>query len=158
MIYNVDPRILECVDPETGEILDPERLREIEIEDKAEQLALLYKDRVAMASAIDGVIVEYERKKASALKSADWLKSYITELLAGGKLKTAKVTVSYHTSYPTIIDDDAALKAWAQENLRTDLLKYAEPTVSKTAVRKALDQGETIPGVRVVKAISTVIK
>ena len=53
-IYEIDNRIAELVDPETGELLDYEAFAELamEREAKIENMALWYKDLTAEAKAI----------------------------------------------------------------------------------------------------------
>jgi hypothetical protein len=57
-LYEIDDAILACVDPETGEIINPEALTalQMEREKKLENVALWVKDLKAEAEAIGNEI------------------------------------------------------------------------------------------------------
>ena len=53
-LYEIDKAILECVDQETGEIIDTEKLSDLQMQKdtKVENIALWIKDLLAEADAI----------------------------------------------------------------------------------------------------------
>lgn len=157
-IYEIDQRIMELVDPETGELLDYEAFAalQMEREKKIESLALWVKDLTATASAIAEEIKTLQERKKSAEAKAQRLKEYLDRALDGQKFSTPRCSVSYRTS--SKVQVDLYFIAWALENDRDDLLrvKPAEPDLK--AVKAALDAGEEIPGAEIVKTRSLGVK
>ena len=94
-LYEIDQAILECIDPETGEV-DEERLAELQIAktEKIEQILLWKKDLDAEAKAIADEIKALTERKQAAEKKAESLKSYVKYILNGEKFSTPRVAVS----------------------------------------------------------------
>ena len=84
-----------------------------------------------------------EREKACKNK-AESLKRYLQSALGGEKFKTAKVSISYRKSESAKIPDE--------------YLKYLEPEVKKTDLKKAIKAGETFEGVSLVEKQNIQIK
>ena len=106
-IYEIDSQILDCIDEETGEVLDIERLEKLmqDKENKIEAVALWYKNTVAEADAIKAEIANLRARKEHDEKLAENLKIYLSNVLDGEKFKTPKVSISYITSIPTTISE-----------------------------------------------------
>lgn len=157
-LYEIDQAILECIDPETGEV-DAERIAELQLarDEKIEQLLLWKKDLDADAVAIAQEIKNLTERKQAAERKAESLKSYIKFVLNGEKFKTARVAVSYRSVKSVQIQDDAALIAWAEQN-DDSLLSYKDPTISKTAVKEAIEAGREIPGATIETKNQIIIK
>lgn len=157
-LYEIDQAILECIDPETGEV-DAERIAELQLarDEKIEQLLLWKKDLDADAAAIAQEIKNLTERKQAAERKAESLKSYIKFVLNGEKFKTARVAVSYRSVKSVQIQDDAALIAWAEQN-DDSLLSYKDPTISKTAVKEAIEAGREIPGATIETKNQIIIK
>lgn len=53
-LYEINEQIMACIDNETGEIIDTDKLNELQIakDEKIENLALWYKDLLAEANAL----------------------------------------------------------------------------------------------------------
>ena len=138
-LYEIDEEILNCVDMETGEIIDVERLGQLQLarEDKVEGIALWIKN---LLSDVDAIKSEEEklaqRRKANENKAKN-LKEYLSKFLNGQKFKTPKVSISYRKSESVEVTD--------LSKLDDDYLKFAEPTVDKTKVKKALKAGTVLP-------------
>ena len=71
------------------------------------------------------------------------MKEYLSKFLGGQKFKTPKVSISYRRSESVEVTDISKLD--------DDYLKFAEPTVDKTKVKKALKAGTTLQGVVLVE-------
>ncbi len=144
-LYEIDEEILNCVDMETGEIIDVERLGQLQLarEDKVEGIALWIKN---LLSDVDAIKLEEEklaqRRKANENKAKN-LKEYLSKFLNGQKFKTPKVSISYRKSESVEVTD--------LSKLDDDYLKFAEPTVDKTKVKKALKAGTVLQGVSLVE-------
>lgn len=157
-LYEIDQAILECIDPETGEV-DEERLAELQIAktEKIEQLLLWKKDLDAEAKAIADEIKTLTERKQAAEKKAESLKSYVKYILNGEKFSTARVAVSYRKVSSVAITDEEGFIRWAWEN-NSELLTYKDPTISKTAVKAAIEAGEELPGASIETKQQIIIK
>lgn len=143
-LYEIDKRITELLDPETGELLDYEAFAELQMEreQKIESMALWAKEMAAEAAAIKHETMLAERRKALERRT-DSLKRYLALATGGEKFSTPRCVVSFRKTQRVVPDD--GFVGWAMKSGRDDLLKYAEPTVSLTAVKAALAAGEAIP-------------
>lgn len=159
-IYEIDRRLLELVDPETGELLDEEAFAALQMEwdSKLENMILLYKNTVAEAAAVK-VEADALSKRASILKNrSERLKSYVDHFLNGEKFRTARCAASYRTSTSVELLDESALAAWAAKTNHTDCIVPRPPAVDKMAVKELLKAGEEVPGAQLVKKMNLVVK
>lgn len=136
-IFEIDNAILECVDLETGEIIDADRLDalQMERETKIENVALWQKECIAEAEAIAAEIRKLQVRKAVAEHKAESLKSYLVMALEGQKFKTSRVSISYRRSQAVIVDNEDQLDPQFIR-IKTTI----EP--DKTAIKDALKTGE----------------
>lgn len=151
-IYEIDSQILSCIDEETGEILDVERLEKL-IQDKnnkIESVACWYKNTVAEAEAIRNEISNLKARKERDEKLAENLKRYISDVLDGEKFKTAKVSISYRKSSSVEVDD--------VYRLPDEFLTYKAPEPKKSLLKSAIDNGQKFEGVRIVEKMNIQIK
>ena len=157
-LYEIEQAILDCVDPETGEV-DEERLSELTMqkEQKIENLLLWKKDLDADVAALDQEIKNLTDRKRAAQNKAESLKSYVKFALAGEKFSTPRVAVTYRTVKAVEIKDEAELIGWAQKN-DDSLLTYKGPTLSKTAIKAAIEDGREIPGATIETKKQIIIK
>lgn len=141
-LYEINNAILDCVDAETGEILDAERLAtlQIEREEKIEGVALWYRNSLSDAEQYKKEKERFEKLEKRAKERAESLKEYLRIALDGEKFKTTRVNVYYGTSRKVIIDDVSQLD---EQYLKPP----AEREADKTALKKILETGEYIPGV-----------
>lgn len=151
-IYEIDSQILSCIDEETGEILDVERLEKL-IQDKnnkIESVACWYKNTVAEAEAIKAEISNLKARKERDEKLAENLKKYISDILDGEKFKTPKVAISYRKSSSVEVDD--------VYRLPDEFLTYKAPEPKKSLLKSAIDNGQKFEGVRIVEKMNIQIK
>lgn len=144
-LYEINREILNCVDMETGEIIDVERLGQLQLarEDKVEGIALWIKNLLSDADAIKSEEEKLAQRRKVNENKAKNLKEYLSKFLSGQKFKTPKVSISYRKSESVEVTDISKLD--------DDYLKFAEPTVDKTKVKKALKAGTTLQGVVLVE-------
>lgn len=144
-LYEIDEEILNCVDMETGEIIDVERLGQLQLarEDKVEGIALWIKNLLSDADAIKSEEEKLAQRRKANENKAKNLKEYLSKFLNGQKFKTPKVSISYRKSESVEVTDISKLD--------DDYLKFAEPTVDKTKVKKALKAGTVLQGVSLVE-------
>lgn len=144
-LYEIDEEILNCVDMETGEIIDVERLGQLQLarEDKVEGIALWIKNLLSDASAIKEEEDKLAQRRKVNENKAKNLKEYLSKFLNGQKFKTPKVSISYRKSKSVEVSDISKLD--------DDYLKFTDPTVDKTKVKKALEAGTALQGVSLVE-------
>lgn len=127
-IYEIDEQIsklLEKIDPETGELLiDEEALEALQMERdrKVENIALAIKNISAESEALGNEIKNLSARKKTADNKVKSLKDFLARVLQGDKFKTARVAISYRKSDECVIDDRFVewAKAMAPELLKTE--------------------------------------
>lgn len=136
-IFEIDDAILSCVDMETGEIIDEERLDSLQMEreKKIENVALWQKQLTAEANAIAEEIKKLQARKQSAEKQAEKLKEYLSFHLSGAKFSTPRVDITFRKSEAVVIDDQSALEAFSPEFIKVTY------TPDKTKIKTALKNG-----------------
>ena len=144
-LYEIDEEILNCVDMETGAIIDVEKLGQLQLarDDKVEGIALWIKNLLSDADAIKSEEEKLAQRRKANENKAKNLKEYLSKFLNGQKFKTPKVSISYRKSESVEVTD--------LSKLDDDYLKFAEPTVDKTKVKKALKAGTVLQGVSLVE-------
>lgn len=159
-LYDIEQEILGCFDTETGEILDADKLDALMIERdaKLENVALWVKNLQSDAEAFKAEKNAFEEREKAALNKAESLKRWLANALAGQKFSTTKVSVGFRKSKAVETEDEQAFIDWAQSNDRDDLLSFKKPTVNKTAVKKGLENGDTICGASIVERENIFIK
>lgn len=151
-IWEIDNAILACVDEETGEIIEPEKLESLQMERdaKVEGVFLWCKDLDAENVAIKAEIDKLRDRIKKNENKIESLKRWGANALDGSKFKTAKVSISYRTSQSVEVVDINALP--------TEFLKFAEPTANKTAIKEAIKAGEDVAGAVIVTKTNMIIK
>lgn len=152
-LYEINQAILECIDMETGELIDPERLEQLTMEkdQKIENVACWIKNLTAEAAAYKAEKTAFAEREAQALKKADTLKKWLSDALAGQKFSTAKCAVSFRKSEAVMVDDVNLIPA---EMLR--IKTTYEP--DKTAIKNAIKSGREINGCMLVENTNIQIK
>lgn len=151
-LYEIDEAILNCIDQETGEIIDVEQLNalQIERETKIESVALWIKDLTAEAAAYKAEKLAFAERQKAAEEKAESLKKWLENALGGANFKTTKAAVSFRKTQSVQVSD-----IWA---LGEEFVKYSDPTPDKNAIKAALKAGQEINGAELVESISCSIK
>ena len=157
-IYEIDQAIMECVDLETGEIIDTEQLDKLQMERdaKLENVACWIKDLKAEAEALKAEKQALAERQKVAENKMESLKRYLAYALEGKKFSTAKCEVSFRTTESVEVTTEGI------ENLmrdgKDDLLTYKTPEPNKTAIKQAIKDGLNVAGVQLVHNTSTIIR
>ncbi len=159
-LYEIDRRITELVDPETGELLDYEAFQALQMdrEEKIEGMALWCKDLTAQAKAIREEVEKLSARARAAARKAEGLKNYIAAALDGEKFSTARCAVSYRRSTSLDVQQADAAAAWLTDNGYRDHVIYGAPTLDKRAVTALLKLGIEVPGVALAEKWSTQVR
>ena len=162
-LYDIDRQIQELiensVDPETGELtLDPEALDALQMEREAkiENLACYVKNLTADAKAIKDEEQALAERRKRAERKAEWAKRYLSDVLAGEKFSTSRVAISWRKTNAVQVDENLFLSSTANELIPGAIIY--EPKISKTAIKKAIEQGQTVIGAELVSNMSMSIK
>ena len=160
-IYEIDQDILDCVDEETGEILDTERLDALQMEREAklEGVALWIKDLRAEADAVKAEADKLTARKKALDNKIDGIKAWLLGALAGEKLKTARCNVYQMHSQRVSVPDEAGLISFLQTLEKPDrFLRFKDPELRKDEIKKALKDGKEIEYAKLEETESIVIK
>ena len=144
-LYEINQEILNCVDMETGEIIDMDKLGELQLafDVKVENIALWIKNLLSDAEAIKAEKNRLAERQKSCENKAKSLKEYLNTYLDGQKFKTPRVSISYRKSDVVEVTDITKVKA--------EYLKPVELEVDKTKIKKALKEGAKLEGVILVQ-------
>lgn len=155
-LYEIEQEIMSCVDMETGEIVDFEKLDALTIErdSKIENLALWVKNLEADAQAYKAEKDSFAQKQKVAENKAKSIKEYLSRYLAGNAFKTTRVNVGFRKSESVDVFSIDALIQYGND----DYLKYKEPEADKTAIKNAIKAGANIPGCVLVEKQNIQIK
>lgn len=140
-IFEIDSEIMNCVDPETGEIIDPEKLEalQIERESKIENVALWIKNLRYEAQNLKAEKESLADRENAAKRKIESLEAYLETALAGQGFETPKVKISFRKSKAVVITDESKLP---EIYIRTKV----EKSPDKIAIREALKTNLNIPG------------
>ena len=153
-LYEIDEQILECIDEETGEIIDVEKLTALnmEREKKISNVACWIKDLKAEAEAIKNEKQNLAKRQASCENKAESLKKWLAYALNGEKFKNSKCNIGYRksTSVNFGINFDF-------NTLPEDLKKVTvEP--KKNEIKQAIKDGLQIEGVTLEESNNIIVQ
>ena len=156
-IYEINEGILNCIDPETGEIIDIDKLNELELEreTKIEGVACWIKDLKAEAEALKNEKQALAERQRVAENKAESLKKWIAYALQGEKFKTAKCSVSFRKTESVEVTDEGLSNLMKEHD---ELLTYKAPEPNKKAIKDAIKDGLSVQGVRLECNTSVIIK
>ena len=160
-LYEIDQDILDCVDAETGEILDAEKLDALQMEREAklEGVSLWVKDLSAEAAAVKEEADKLTARKRALDNKITALKSWLLIALDGEKLKTPRCNVyQTHSTRVSVADEAELIKFLETLEEPEQFLRFKEPELRKDEIKKALKEGTIIPGASLEETESVVIK
>lgn len=160
-LFEIDEKIASCVtlpsgtivDAETGEVIDIEALNalEMEREKKIENIACWYKNLLSDVEALKAQKNIFAERERVTKNKAESLKNFLSEYLQGNKFETDKVLLSFKKS-------EAVKFTGKISEIPDEYLRYKEPEIDKTAIKKALKAGEQIAGCELVAKSNLQIK
>ena len=152
-LYDIDSRILNLTDKETGEILDEQAFEALQMErnEKLENIALWVKNLLSEAEALKAEEKAFADRRKAAENKAESLKRYLDSALKGQKFNTTKVAISYRKSTAVEVDESKLPAKWMRVVPETHV-------VDRVEITKALKAGETVDGAVLVKRNNIQIK
>lgn len=147
-LYQIEQEIMECIDLESGEVIDSARLDalQMEREKKLESVALWIKNLKSDVEAYMAEMENFAARKKAAERKIESLNDYLANALGGNKFTTAKCAVNFRRSEGVKFDNEDTFRTWCVQNNRADLLTIQAPKISRTAVKASLKDGDELPG------------
>ena len=151
-LYEINNEILDCIDTETGEIIDFEKIEKLKLEknEKIEKLALWYKNLISDVEAFKKEEDNLKARRKATENKAESIKKYLDFILGGLRFSTSKVNITYRKSESVEIEDVFKID--------DSFLKYSEPVPDKKAIKEAIQAGITFEGVNLVEKQNIQIK
>ena len=111
-LYEIDARIGECIDVETGEILDYEKLDglQMEREQKIENIVFLIENTEHDIAGLKEQEEIFKARRQASEKKLEKLKEYLSYALQGQKFETVRAKVTFRKSEAVVVEDEAKQK------------------------------------------------
>ena len=144
-LYDIEAEIMNCIDEETGEVIDIDRLNALEMErdKKISNVACWIKDLKAEAEAIKSEEQNLNHRRKVCENKMESLKTYLATFLNGEKFKDSKVSISYRKSEKVVFAEDFAYVTLPEH------MKKVTVEPRKTEIKEFLKAGGEIDGVRI---------
>ena len=152
-LFEIDQDILSIVDDETGEILDLERLSELQMERaaKIDGVACYVKNLENEAAGLKAQKDAFAEREKAAKAKIDGLKRWLVQACGGEKFSSERCEVRFRRSEQVIVENvDALPEQYLREKITV------EP--DKTAIKEALKAGAEIVGCSLASNISASVK
>lgn len=139
-LYEIEQAMMDCVDPETGEIINEEKMDALHMakEEKIENICLWIKNLQAEALALKTEKDNFAERERVTKNKIESLKKYISHVLDGQKFETTKVKVGYRKSESLEILESAIIP---------DNFLKIKTEVDKAGLKNAVKDGLEIEGV-----------
>ena len=133
-----------------------------EFDEKAESIAIYYKQLLAEAKMLKAEKAVIAKRQSQKEKQAESLKTYLfksMQALGRQKVDMPRAVMSLKKNAPSlVVDDEISFVEWAEEHNLDHLLKYNMPEVKKNDVKALCKKGEEIPFVHMESKQSLSIK
>ena len=151
-LYEINQSIMDCIDMETGEIIDIDQLHELQIDrtDKIRNIACYIKNLRSDAAAYDEEAKAFAARKKAAQTKAESLTAYLSSMLNGEKVKDKEYSISWRKSESVNITDDSLLP--------DTYLVPQPPKVDKAGIKAALKAGTAVTGAELAEKNNIQIK
>lgn len=134
---------------------------EAEFDDKAENVIAYIKELKAQAAALKEQEKAFAERRRAKEHHAERLKKYLLDCMnATNRVKIDRpmgcATVRNNVESPRF-DSENSFIEWAKRNA-DELLRYKEPEIDRTAVKRYLQAGHSLDGVTLERSQSVIIK
>ena len=139
-LYEINQSIMDCINMETGEIVDIDQLHGLQMDriEKIRNIACYIKNLRSDAAAYDEEAKTFAARKKAAQGKADSLTAYLSSMLNGEKVKDKEYSISWRKSESVNITDDSLLP--------DTYLVPQPPKVDKAGIKAALKAGTAVTG------------
>lgn len=151
-LFEIKQSILDCIDFETGEIIDQEKFDQLKIDkqQKLRNIALLAKNKASDVEQLRQQEQAFAKRRRAAEAILIWCKATLMNELDGRKWEEPEFAISYRTSEYVEIDEGAEIPK--------KFLKEQAPAIDRVGLKAALKDGLEIDGCRIVKRQNIQIK
>ena len=152
-LYEINQSILECLDAETGEIIDADALDSLlmQRDEKLEGIACWIKNLQSDALAYKAEKDAFAARQKAAESKAESLKKYLASALQGQAFSTAKCAVSFRKSEKVDIPEEYLVP-----------LEFLDEEITykpnKKAIKEAIKAGREVCGCQLIESINVQIK
>ena len=152
-LYEIDEALVECFDPETGEIVDIDSYENLqgERDKKIEGIACIIKNRQALIDALKAEKKRMDDRIATLENQNDNTKAFLDSVLQGHRFETEKAVCSYRKSTRVDITDISKIPD-EYLNVKTEIAPM------KTAIKQALKEDKDVPGCALIETNNLSIK
>lgn len=152
-IYEINEQIMQCIDFETGEVIDADKLDALQLEKdkKIENIACWIKNLTADAQALKAEEQSLAERRKTKENTVERLKQYLSNVLEAAPFESARVKITFRKSTAVNVTDESRL---------SDVFKKTETVVKidKKAIGEALKLGELVDGAELVENQNIQIK
>ena len=143
-LWQIDREIMDCIDMDTGEVVDIERLSKLQMvrERKLEGVALCIKNLRADALAYKAEKEAFAERERQAKDKAERLSEWLTKALDGERIQTNRVAVTFRKSESVMVDEEKCPEEYMN--------KKVTYSPDKTRIKAAIKAGKTVEGCELV--------
>lgn len=154
----IEKALLECIDPETGEITDLDKLQQLELElqDKVKNIGLYIINLRADIKALKEQEDKFKARRKTLENKVESLSQYLESNIDGKQYKFDEFVISHRKSNSIEITDKTAFELYAMEH--PEYLLETEIKPDKASIKLAIANGESIPGCELVTKQNMQIK
>lgn len=153
------------VDEETGEILasSEDILRQLHALDMERSRILEYLAKLVLDTRAEAASLKAEEERlAKRRKACERREERLMEVLdrecGGQKTDLGIATLRYRATSRVEVSDATKAINWLRRHKCSDCIRVREPEIDKTAVRRLLNDGSSIPGIALVTGQSCHLK
>ena len=144
-LYEIEQAILDCIDNDTGEVIDLERLNQLAMDrrTKIDNIISWYKQLCAEAVAIENEIKSLKERQNRKINKSESLKQWLSVVLDGTIFESSRNMVTWRRSDEVyIIKEDKIPSEYKTEK--------TEVIISKADIKKAIKDGITVEGAELI--------
>ena len=144
-LYEIEKEILDCVDYETGEVIDFDRLNQLAIDrqTKIDDVISWYKALTAEATAIDTEVKALKERQNQKITKSESLKLWLTTILNGSKFDSSRNFVSWRKSDEVHIMDETKIP----DEYKSEKI---EVSISKADIKRDIKNGINVVGAEII--------
>ena len=144
-LYEIDQAILDCIDGETGEIIDFDKLNKLTIDrnTKIDNIISWYKQLTAETAAIDYEMKMLKERQTQKNNKSESLKQWLAHVLYGAKFESSRNLVTWRRSDEVCITNEMKIPI----EYKTEKIEIC---INKTDIKKAIKNGTMIEGAELV--------
>jgi len=144
-LYEIEQAILECIDEETGEVVDFEKLNQLAIDrqTKIDNIISWYKELNAEAAAIDHEMKILKERQIKKINRCDSLKQWLSAVLNGVEFESSRNFVGWRKSDEVWVIDEKKIPDEYK-------IEKFEVNISKNDIKRALKNGCVVAGAELI--------